>query len=258
MLLPHEPAPFEVVRPEGSSRVLLVCDHASKRIPEALGSLGVSEADRATHIGWDIGAALVAQRMSELLDATLVLAGYSRLAFDCNRPPHVPSAMPAVSGGIPIPGNEGLDEASKLEREEALFRPYHEAISRIVDDRVGDPQREPPVLLSIHSFTPELLGQKRPWPVAVLYGRDVRLAHAFRDALERDPKLLVGDNEPYHVTDLTDYTLPIHGEARHLLHTAFEIRQDGLLDEPSAHAWAERLVGIWRELEPKLAQPPFA
>lgn len=247
MLRAHEPPPFEIVRPHARGRALLICDHASHRLPEAVGTLGITEADLRTHIGWDIGAADVARRLSELLDATLVLAGYSRLVVDNNRPPHVPSAMPLVSGGVRIPGNEGLDDAARAARVEALHQPYHSAIARLLD------QRGPAtVLLSIHSFTPEPLhGAPRPWPVSMLYGRDARLAHRFLGAL-RDEELHVGDNEPYRVTDESDHSIPVHGERRGLLHTAFELRQDGVATLAGAHAWAERIARVYEALEPTL------
>jgi len=229
---------------------VLICDHASHRIPEALGSLGVSEADRLTHIGWDIGAADVARRLSELLDATLVLPGYSRLVIDNNRPPHVPSAMPTVSGGVRVPGNEQLDDAARAARVDTFHRPYHSAIANLLDERAREGRAT--VLLSIHSFTPQPLhGTPRPWPVSMLYGRDARLAHPFRDAL-RAEDLHVGDNEPYRVSDETDYAIPVHGEARGILHTAFELRQDGVATTSGAHAWAERIARVFIQLEPSL------
>lgn len=247
MIRAHEPPAFEIVRPDASSRVVLVCDHASNRLPQALGSLGISSADLATHIAWDIGAASVARHLSELLDATLVLSGYSRLVVDCNRPTHVAGAIPAVTGGVAIPGNEGLDERAREARIATFFRPYHAAIERTLDARVA--AGRDPVLLSIHSFTPSLLGQSRPWPIALLYGRDARLAHRFRDALRTDAALNVGDNEPYRVSDETDFTVPVHGVRRGLLHTAFEIRQDGVGDAAGALRWATRIATIARELQ---------
>ncbi|MFI5297783.1 MAG: N-formylglutamate amidohydrolase [Polyangiales bacterium] len=247
MLRAHEPAPFEIVRVEGASRVVLVCDHASNRLPEALGDLGVAAHELATHIASDLGAAKVARHLSAMLDATLVLSGYSRLVVDCNRPSHVAGAIPVVTGGVGIPGNDGLDERAREARIATFFTPYHEAIARLLDERTRSGRD--PVLLSIHSFTPSLLGQARPWPIALLYGRDTRLAHAFRDRLRRDPSLNVGDNEPYRVSDETDHTVPVHGERRGLLHTAFEIRQDGVADDEGAHAWAHRIATIAREIE---------
>lgn len=252
MLRRHEPPAFEIVRPDASSRLVLVCDHASNRIPEALGSLGLSASDLASHIGWDIGAAAVARQLSTLLDATLVLSGYSRLVVDCNRPTHVPSAIPSVSGGVAIAANEGLDEAAREARVRTFFRPYHAAISAVLDERASRFEGGP-VLLAIHSFTPELLGQKRRWPIALLYGTDTRLAHALRDQLRRDEALDVGDNEPYRVAEGSDYSIPVHGEARGILHAAFEIRQDGIAAEAGARAWAERIAETYREVAQALA-----
>ena len=248
MLRTHEPPPFEVLRPHAGGRLLLICDHASRRVPEALGSLGLTDAQLASHVGWDPGAAEVTRRLSELLDATAVLAGYSRLVIDNNRPVRVPSAMPAVSCGVRVPGNEGLDDAARAERIAALFAPYHAAIA-------GELERRGPsaVLLSIHSFTPEpLTGTPRPWPVSMLYGRDARLAHAFLAAL-RGEGFHVGDNEPYRVGDETDWSIPEHGERRGILHTAFELRQDGVATRADAYAWAERLARIWQQLEPSFS-----
>lgn len=248
MLSPSEPPPVEVVNPHGASRVLIVCDHASNRVPEALGSLGLSRAELDTHIGWDIGAAMVARHLSSLLDAPLVLSGYSRLVIDCNRPIHVPGSIPEVSGGVAIPGNTGLDAAAREARQRAFFHPYHATIAELYESRARSRAPGELVLFSMHSFTPELLGEKRPWPIAMLYGKDPRLAHAFRDVFRADPGLLVGDNQPYRVSDETDWTIPTHGEARGILHTAFEIRQDGVADAAGAREWAERVARAWRSL----------
>lgn len=248
MLLPHEPPPVEVVNPDGLSRVLLVCDHASNRLPAAAGTLGLAPGDIDTHIGWDIGAAAVARHLSRLLDATLVLSGYSRLLIDCNRPTQVAGSIPEASAGIPVPGNVGLRPEEREARTQTFFRPYHSTIESILEERARHPRWPIPVLLSIHSFTPELHGKKRPWNVGLLYGKDTRLAHAFLEWLRRDPSLVVGDNEPYRVSADTDYTIPTHGEARGILHTAFEIRQNGITDEAGQRAWAERLAAGWDAL----------
>lgn len=248
MLLPHEPPAVEVVNPDGHSRALLVCDHASNRLPASLGTLGLAPGEVDTHIGWDIGAAAVARHLSRLLDATLVLSGYSRLVVDCNRPTQVAGSIPEVTCGVPVPGNAGLSPGERQARIQTFFRPYHTTIESILEERLRHPGRATPVLLSIHSFTPELYGNKRPWQIGLLYGKDSRLAHAFRDWLRRDPSLTVGDNEPYRVSADTDHTIPTHGEARAILHTAFEIRQDGVTGEAGQRAWAERLAAGWDAL----------
>lgn len=249
MLRPHEPPAFEIVRPDARSRVVLICDHASNRIPEALGTLGLSETVLGSHVGWDIGAAVVARHLSELLDATLVLACYSRLVIDENRPVHVESAIPENTCGVAIPGNMALDHVARCARIDGFHRPYHDAIARVLDARTQALGGPLPVLLSIHSFTPVLLGEVRRWPIGLLYGRDTRIAHAFRERLRRDETLNVGDNEPYRVSEETDYAIPVHGLARGIPNTAFELRQDGVAQDTGARAWAERLAAIYREIE---------
>jgi predicted N-formylglutamate amidohydrolase len=250
ILAPDEPPPFEVVRPEGRSRTFLLCDHASPRLPRALGDLGVSEAERFTHIGWDIGAAEVARELSRRLDAPLVLSGYSRLAIDCNRPPGVASSIPEVTCGIPVPGNVALDPEDRSAREEALFWPYHRAAAGLFAARDAAGVRS--VVLSIHSFTPSLHGKDRPWHVGVLYGRDRRVADRLLAALAGMGDLVVGDNQPYWISDNTDYGIPVYGERAGRPSVMIEIRQDLIGTREGAAHWGERLAGVWASLEAAL------
>jgi predicted N-formylglutamate amidohydrolase len=250
-LFPDEPPAVEIVTPEAPSPVFLTCDHASNRMPRRCGTLGLDAAAREEHIAWDPGAAPVARRMAMLLDAPLVLSGYSRLVRDCNRPPQAPSAVPSISAGIVIPGNETMDADERGAREAALFVPYHAAITEILDARRA--AKVPTVLMAIHSFTPDYPGLVRPWPIGIAYNRDARFARLFIDGLRADdPSLTVGDNEPYKVDDESDYTIPMHGEARGLPHVLVEIRNDGLKSAADQEAWADRLVRVVRPLLPAL------
>src|SRR5690606_26958293 len=86
----------------------------------------------------------------------------------------------------------------------------------------------------------------------VLYQRDARLAHALRDLLQAEGDLVVGDNQPYAVSDTTDYAIPVHGEARGLPHVELEIRQDLIADADGQAAWARRLARLLRALEPRM------
>ena len=63
---------------------------------------------------------------------------------------------------------------------------------------------------------------------------------------------MVGDNEPYAVSDETDYTIPVHAEARGLINTGIEIRQDLIADPAGEQSWADRLARIFGEIEPVL------
>jgi predicted N-formylglutamate amidohydrolase len=59
--------------------------------------------------------------------------------------------------------------------------------------------------------------------------------------LRQEGGLVVGDNEPYAVSDETDYTIPVHGERRGLPHAEIEIRQDLIAESTGQEIWAERL-----------------
>ena len=149
------------------------------------------------------------------------------------------------SAGVPVPGNRGLTPAERAARIDALFRPYHDAIARLLDGRA----RRPTLLLSIHSFTPVLNGPPRPWHIGVSYGRDRRLAALLVGALSRSGEFVVGDNQPYPIEDDIDYTIPVHGEGRGLPAAMIEIRQDGIRTAVDAAAWAARLAEAYRLIE---------
>jgi predicted N-formylglutamate amidohydrolase len=242
LLASDEPSPVSIHNAGGTSPLLLVADHAGNRIPRALGDLGVSEVERARHIGWDIGIAGVSRRLADALDAVLIQQNYSRLVIDCNRPPGVPSSIPEISEVTAIPGNVALSEAQKAARVAEIFRPYHDAIEAELNGRL---QKDLPVaLVAMHSFTPVYKGFVRPWHAGVLYNRDDRFSKRLKALLEAEGDLTVGDNEPYTVDDLSDYTIPVHGEKRGLHHIAIEIRQDLIADEQGQIAWAARLARL--------------
>lgn len=231
----------------GRSAFLLTCDHYGRLIPPSLERLGVNKAEARRHIAWDIGIAGVAERLSELLDAHLIAQRYSRLVIDCNRPPGVASSIPLLSEATTIPGNEGISNENASLRQELIFAPYHARIEQALDARHAAGQ--PTVLIALHSFTPVYAGVARPWHIGTLYHRDDRLPKRLLAALRAEGDLIVGDNEPYAVSDETDYTIPVHGEARRLLHTGIEIRQDLIGDEAGETAWAERLTRIFRAIK---------
>jgi predicted N-formylglutamate amidohydrolase len=244
VLGPGDPPPYRVVGEAGRSPFVLVCDHASCTVPASLHSLGLDEATLRTHIGWDLGAAKVAEMLARALDAFLILQNYSRLVIDCNRPLMSPASIAPVSDNIPIPGNASLTKLDAEQRASAIFTPYHDRIRQEIDTRSG--RHQPSVLVSVHSFTPVFQGFVRPWQVGTLYHRDPRLARALMQELRVDSELVVGDNEPYAASDTTDYAIPQHGEMRALLHVGIEIRQDLIAHLPEQQAWAHRLAEALR------------
>ena len=190
-------------------------------------NLGPEPHQLADHIGWGPGAAEVAIRLSVKLDTPLILSGYSRLVIDCNRPLQSGESIPEQSAGEPIPGNVGLTQEAREVRIDALFKPYHQAIDRLLDNRI----HRPSVLISIHSYTPILYGRQRPWQIGVSYWRDTRLARLLFLSLTQGGDLALGDNEPYPLEENTDYTIPVQGKARGLPSTMIAIRQDGIHTE---------------------------
>ena len=242
LLDPDEPDAVTLDNEAGSSVFFLTCDHAGRAIPRRLGTLGLTEPETRRHIAWDIGIGAVGRRLSRLLDAAVILQTYSRLVIDCNRDPGVPSSIPEISEATEIPGNRGLAEATRVARVEAIFRPYHDAITTALDRRATTGR--PSVLVALHSFTPVFKGVERPWHAAVLYNRDARLAHALFTLLSAEDGLVVGENEPYAVSDLTDYTVPVHGERRGLPYVEIEIRQDQIAEPAGEAAWANRLARL--------------
>jgi len=242
LLADDEPAPVRVVGADGRSDFFLTADHAGRAIPRRLGTLGVSENERARHIAWDIGIAGVTERLSALLDATALLQVYSRLVIDCNRDPGVDSSIPVISELTEIPGNVGLSPDEREARRRGIFAPYHDRIATSLDRRQAEGRRT--ILIAMHSFTPLFKRERRAVEVGVLYNRDDRLARIMLDLLRSEGDLVVGDNAPYAITDTSDYTVPTHGERRGLPHVEIEIRQDLIAEPAGQAAWAARLARL--------------
>jgi len=249
LLAPDEPRPFELVNGAGRAPLLLLCDHATRFIPRALGRLGLDEAALARHIAWDIGIAEVTRRLAARLDAPAVLSHFSRLVVDPNRPLDNPTLMPEISDGTVVPGNRDLDGAARQARVDTFHRPYHAAIAGLLDALLDEGRV--PALVSMHSFTPVMHGVARPWEIGVLWNRDPRLPLPLMERL-RAAGFVVGDNEPYSGADGHGYTQHTHADRRGLANVLIEVRQDLIDSEAGAALWADRLCAA---LEAVLADP---
>jgi predicted N-formylglutamate amidohydrolase len=236
LLAADEPQPVTVTNEGGRSPFVIVADHAGKYLPRRLQMLGLQAAECERHIAWDIGAGAVGGLLGNALDAVVIRQNYSRLAVDCNRMPGSATSILELSELTPVPGNIGLSKAQREGRVREIFQPYHDRIAGELDRRRQAGQ--PTALIAMHSFTPVFNAAVRPWHVGVLYNRNPSLANMLMDLLRCEQGLVVGDNEPYSVTDATDYTIPIHGEQRGLHHVLIEIRQDLIADEAGQHRWA--------------------
>lgn len=240
LLADDEPAPFTVYGADGASPFLLTCDHAGRRVPRQLGDLGVPAHEWERHIAWDIGAEPLARVLAEQLDAWLICQTYSRLVIDCNRPFESAGSIAVRSERTEIPGNRALDAAAIAARRQEIFAPYHRRTVEELERRAREQRRT--ILVTVHSFTPVFMDHARPWQLGVLYQRDARLAHALLQLMRADGRWSVGDNQPYAVSDATDYAIPVHGEQRGLPHVEIELRQELIEDKAGQRAWGERLA----------------
>ena len=229
-----------ILRPVGSGRFVLFCDHASNSIPEELHDLGLPASELARHIAWDIGAAGVTEALSEIFDAPAILCNTSRLVIDCNRQLHAPDLIPEVSDATVIPGNLTLTEAARAARIQRWFHPYHDAVESVFLER--ESRGVPSIAVSIHSMTPSLAGQPRPWQIAISSHLDRRLADPVLAALRRPADVAVGDNQPYDLDPEVDYSVPFHALRRGLPHIQVEFRQDEIQDATTQYQWALRFA----------------
>ena len=236
--------------PQGRGPFVILCDHASNRIPDAFQSFGFAEDALQTHIAWDRGALSVARILSAKLDAPLFWPDASRLIIDCNRAPDASSLIVTESEGRPVPANRVLSKEERSRRLDHIHAPYHDAIDSCLDRRRAD--RRPTALIAIHSFTPVYFGKARPWQVGILFDDDRRLADLLIGGFESDPALTVGVNEPYSPADGVYYTLRRHAQPQGLPSVMIEIRNDEISDEASQRSWAEQLADILFAATPRL------
>lgn len=225
--------------------ILVVSDHASNHVPADI-DLGIDPALLDQHIAIDIGVAGVAAAMAERPGIAAFMGGVSRLVCDFNRDEHAPAVIPIASDGHAVPGN-ALDHAGHEARLARFFRPYHDALAALLDDK------PPALILSLHSFTPRLAShpdQQRPWQVGVLYNHDDRAARIAIPLLEA-AGLVVGDQQPYS-GQLLNATMNRHAEAEGRPYLGIEIRQDQIADAAGQQFWASLLGRICNEVALKL------
>jgi predicted N-formylglutamate amidohydrolase len=239
--------PCEIIPGDPACGLVIACDHASNHVPPDI-DLGVPASEFARHIAYDIGAAGVTRRLAAHLNAPAILTNFSRLIIDPNRGRSDPTLVMRLSDGAIVPGNARIDEAGKQARIARFYAPFDAAIDAAIAR--ASASGRPPVLLTMHSFTPYWRGIPRPWQVGILYDRDERFARPLIRALEGDPAgLTVGDNQPYG-GGLPGDTIDRHATERGLANALVEIRQDLIIGEAGQAEWAERFARI---LSPMLA-----
>ena len=219
-----DPPPVEIVNEGGAAKVILTCDHASAAIPVALGTLGLDPAEVGRHICYDIGISKVGRALSAMLDAPLVLAGYSRLVIDVNRHLDDPTLISVISDGAIVSGNRNISAEDKARRIEKIHRPYHQTIDRLSGELME--RGLAPAIISLHSFTTSLNRHDRPWHFGILWRRDPRIAVPLMRRLGANAGICVGDNQPYSGGNDHGISIETHAESQGLPHALIEIRQD--------------------------------
>lgn len=243
---PEHPPLIEEITPAGAMPIVILCDHAGRHVPDDLAQLGLPPEILARHIGWDIGAADVTRRLAERLGAHALLNHVSRLVVDANRRPYTPGSMPPVSDDCVIPGNAHLELRQQQDRLRRFFLPYHRRVARILSGYVAAGQV--PLVIAMHSFTPQMSGEDRPWHIGVLWRGDRRVAEPLLAALRAQTGLVIGDNQPYSGYRGFGYTINFHAQRPHFPHVMFELRQDEIATQASAYRYADLLADLMRSM----------
>jgi predicted N-formylglutamate amidohydrolase len=226
----------ETLAPDGASPLLLLCEHAGAEIPTPWEGLGLDPAYLSTHYAYDRGAGLVTRHLSHSLDATAVLARYSRIFLDYNRFAEDWDYMRPDLGGIPVPRNLVIDADERGRRAAIASAPVHAAIERAGIGRIA--------VVSIHSFTPVMAGDRRPVDVAILWDEDspfVRVALEELAARAVDLGLRPGDNVPYDLRKVGARSLKTHAADRGLPYFYIELN-NGLFSNPETTSRAVALL----------------
>ncbi|MGQ3076521.1 MULTISPECIES: N-formylglutamate amidohydrolase [Rhizobium/Agrobacterium group] len=225
----------------GASGVVVVCEHASSVLPKSAGDLGLSPEALSSHIAWDPGALAIARRVSQALDAVLVHQRFSRLIYDCNRPPESPAAMPEKSEIFEIPGNHALSVAERYARTAALYIPFHDRISAEISRLEAEGRK--PVVVTMHTFTPVYFGKPREVEIGILHDTDSRLADAMLEAAQGGP-YRVERNSPYGPEDGVTHTLRLHAIPQGFANVMIEVRNDLVRDAAGVEAISTYLADL--------------
>ena len=241
---------IETFNTDGRAPVLLLSDHSGRRIPNYLDGLGLPDVEQARHIAWDIGTTDMTRHLAKRLDAPAVLNQISRLVIDPNRVPGTSTSIPEIADGTVVPGNRNLSSEERSRRTQLSFIPYHRAIAR----QIARIRRRHgiPVIIAMHSFTPSMQREWRPWEAGVLWADDDRLAKPVLEGLRVDSSLCIGANQPYSGKHPDGYSLQFHAVRTGFPNVAFEVRQDQIGTKKEAEAWADRLYEV---LQPALSDP---
>lgn len=225
LLSDGDPYPVMLSCSEASATMVICCDHAGNSVPKNLHMLGIDQSSLENHIGLDIGVFSTSHWLAHALNAPLIGQAYSRLVIDCNRRPDTPQSIPVISDGVPISGNEALEQSGRTERKNEIFQPYHQELANLLQ-QCGERTGHTPSLLSMHSFTRSFNGDTRPWDLGIIYGDTSEIGDRVFHSLRGCNELNIGYNVPYQIDFDNDYTLPVHAVNTERPYVEIEVCQD--------------------------------
>ncbi|MEM9476123.1 MAG: N-formylglutamate amidohydrolase [Pseudomonadota bacterium] len=240
LLSPDERPAAEVLNAGATGNLVLVCEHASAAIPQALGTLGLPESELRGHWAWDVGVLDVATAMAAALNAPLVVSRVSRLVYDCNRPTDSPTAIVERAEHHAVTGNRDLSPEDRAQRETEVYFPFRDLLTATLD------ARQPKALVNVHSFTPVFEGQARRVELGFLHDATPDLALGMLAAARADLRFDTRLNEPYDAADGVTHTLRTHAEPRDIANAMIEIRGDLIDQTPAAQKMAAYLTDLLR------------
>jgi len=176
-------------------KLVLTCEHAGNHIPDKFKVLFINGRNiLKTHRGYDPGAFDLFAHIKELADYNRH-QNESRLLIEVNRSLHHPSLFWKLTRNLP--------KDIRKELIENYYLPYRTDVINAIGGFIE--KGEEVIHLSIHSFTPELNGNKRNADIGLLYDpsrqEEKRFCMALKsELLNRDSSLKIRFNYPYRGT----------------------------------------------------------
>jgi predicted N-formylglutamate amidohydrolase len=232
--------------PKHINQLVITCEHASNRVPEPLSTSVDDQSAISDHWGYDLGAEAVARELVHLKGCCAVLARFSRLVIDANRPPDHGELIRRRVEGHALSFNDGITDAEVQRRIDTYHDPYHRAIDTLCADRLA--ALSDVVLFSIHSFTPQLGDDVRGMELGVLFDKYDAIAGRLAGNLD-DQGFKVALNQPYSGRTGLIFAAHRHGTAHGCIYLELEIRQDLVATPEAAREVARRIEPALTKLQ---------
>jgi len=213
----------------GAGQVLLVGEHAGDTVPEPWGDLGLPPELFNSHFGVDIGIRNLITQVAQTVNAPAVLASYSRIFLDYNRPKNSVEYCRPDLAGIPVPLNHALSSQEMAWRQAVAAHPLDQAIEASMT--------RAKILFPVHSFTPVMNGEKRDVDIGILYREKTPLITAIDDfmiARCQGHGIRYVHEEPYAYNPAHNETLKRHGYDSGRPGFQIEVRNDLLNGSPES------------------------